>query len=117
MKNPYLLNALIFCCIFLTASVVKAQTIAAGAYFSFAICNNHTLMSWGDNGSGQLGNGSWNSVTLPVNVTGLNGIIAIAEGGGNHALALQDNGALWAWGANMVGSLEMVRRCRVIFLF
>ena len=41
---------------------------------------------------------------LPVAVTGLSSIIALAAGG-NHAMALKSDGTLCAWGANYSGQL------------
>lgn len=39
-----------------------------------------------------------------VSVSGLSGVIAIANGG-SHALALKSNGTIWAWGSNEFGQL------------
>jgi alpha-tubulin suppressor-like RCC1 family protein len=93
-------------------SGVKA--ISAGPYDSYALMENGTVMAWGVNGSGELGNGSTtgpesciNGVACsntPVSVSGLSGVTAIA-GGGLHGLALLSDGTVKSWGYNIVGQL------------
>jgi len=60
--------------------------------------------SWGYNASGQLGNGSTTLSRVPVAVSGLSGVTAVA-GGGEHSLALLSNGSVMAWGNNRAGQL------------
>ena len=83
---------------------------AAGGASSFALKADGTLWSWGDNTSGQLGNGdaSGSQVNHPVQVANSSGIpfVAIASGAG-HALALKADGSLWSWGSNGNGELGL----------
>ncbi len=65
--------------------------------------------AWGLNSSGQLGNGSFSTSTLPASVTAtgvLSGktIIALAAGKG-HSLALCSDGTLAGWGVNSSGQI------------
>lgn len=79
--------------------------IASGWFHSLALKNDGTVWSWGYNNNGQLGDGT--AVTnknLPVQVSGLAGIISIA-GGGYHSLAVENNGNVWSWGCNNCGQL------------
>jgi alpha-tubulin suppressor-like RCC1 family protein len=78
--------------------------IAAGGSHNLALLNNGTVVAWGANGSGQLGNGTTTNSDVPVAVSGLKGVTAIAAGGG-HSLALLSNGTVKAWGANEWGQL------------
>ena len=96
--------------------------IAAGEYggnqpgygaHSLALLNNGTVMAWGDNSYGELGNGNNTGpdncggvpcATRPVAVSGLGGVTAIAAGDG-HSLALLNNGTVMAWGVNYYGQL------------
>ena len=61
-------------------------------------------LTWGDNGRGQLGDGTLNNRPDPQPVPPLSNIIAIA-GGGRHSLALSADGTVYAWGANDSGQL------------
>ena len=82
--------------------------IAAGATFALALKRDGTVLAWGNNASGQLGDGTapLDHVT-PVAVVGLDGrqpIKAIAAGG-SHSLATRADGSTMAWGNNSSGQL------------
>jgi len=82
-----------------------AQTSACGGYHSLSICNDHTVQTWGDDLSGQLGDGEPRiSSATPVHVIGLTGITAVS-GGLSHSLALKNDSTVWAWGSNYSGEL------------
>jgi alpha-tubulin suppressor-like RCC1 family protein/phosphodiesterase/alkaline phosphatase D-like protein len=95
-----------------TASGVSAlygktvTAIAAGGYHSLALCSDGTVVTWGNNGDGQLGNSSTTNSTLPVlvNVVGasaLNGKTVLGLAGGlYHSLVLCSDGSIVAWGRN-----------------
>ncbi len=81
--------------------------IAAGGDFSLALLSNGTVMAWGSNYNGQLGDsqrGYETNSDVPVPVSGLSGVTAIAAGGG-HSLALLRDGTVMAWGYNYWGEL------------
>jgi alpha-tubulin suppressor-like RCC1 family protein len=78
--------------------------VAAGGDHSLALLANGTVMAWGANGNGQLGNGTTENSDVPVAVSGLSGVTAIAAGSG-HSVALLSNGTVVAWGANKWGQL------------
>ena len=61
------------------------------------------MMTWGNNGSGQLGDGTTTNRSSPVAVAGTTWS-AIA-GGGQHSMALRTTGTLWTWGKNDSGQL------------
>lgn len=83
-----------------------ASAVAAGPDFSLALCADGSVRSWGNNSSGQLGNGSTDFGAAPGIVAGLTGhrITAIAAGGA-FALALDTDGFVWSWGENGRGQL------------
>jgi alpha-tubulin suppressor-like RCC1 family protein len=65
--------------------------ISAGDKHSLALKDDGTIWAWGDNGYGQLGDGTNNPSNVPVPVTGptgfLTGVTAIS-GGGSYSLAI-----------------------------
>ena len=84
-----------------------AQTIAAGGYHSLAICTDGSVRSWGNNGIGELGNGAYASMNLPVAVTGLTDVVMLAPGLGANSFAMSSDGTLWGWGNNASGQFGM----------
>jgi alpha-tubulin suppressor-like RCC1 family protein len=78
--------------------------VAAGMHHSLALLANGTVVAWGANGHGQLGDGSTTESSVPVAVQGLTGVTAIAAGA-SHSLALLNNGTVKAWGDNESGQL------------
>jgi alpha-tubulin suppressor-like RCC1 family protein len=83
--------------------------ISAGTVHSLALCSDGTMVTWGSNSSGLLGNNSTTNSPVPVavNATGvLAGKTVISFSSGNsHNLALCSDGTLTAWGGNDFGQL------------
>ncbi len=90
---------------------IEYQKIVAGSNFSMAIDASGNLWAWGDNSSGQLGNGRITNELSPIQVkvgTKFKCIAASAGYGGSlpsHALAIDEAGSLWAWGDNGYGQI------------
>jgi alpha-tubulin suppressor-like RCC1 family protein len=92
-----------------TLSGKTVVAIAAGGSHSLALCSDGTLAAWGDDSSGQLGNGSSPGNDIPIlvdrsGVLATKSVVAIAAGY-LHSLALCSDGTLAAWGGNTVGQL------------
>jgi alpha-tubulin suppressor-like RCC1 family protein len=73
--------------------------IAAGSSHNLALHDDGTVWAWGQNYSGQLGDGTTTNRWVPVQVSGLTGCVAIAAGA-SHSLAVTSAGTVWAWGCN-----------------
>jgi hypothetical protein len=78
--------------------------IAAGASFACAVLAAGGVACWGDNGNGELGNGTTDTVFSPVAVPGLAGVTAISASG-FHACALLQGGTVACWGQDSYGEL------------
>jgi len=86
-------------------NITNAVDIIAGRDMSYALLADGTVRAWGGGANGELGNGTTTAKqTLPVTVTGLSNITALA-GGRNHGLALRSDGEVFAWGLNEAGRL------------
>jgi alpha-tubulin suppressor-like RCC1 family protein len=65
-----------------------------------------TALSWGANGSGQLGNGTTDNGDVPVPVDLPDGVtVSDLSAGAAHSLALLSDGQVLAWGSNAYGQL------------
>ena len=80
------------------------KAIAAGGDHSLAVINDGTVLAWGRNNFGQLGDGTTIDRALPVPVQNLSGITSVAAGYG-HSLALNSACMVLAWGLNDVAQL------------
>jgi hypothetical protein len=69
-----------------------------------ALLAGGTVRCWGQNGNGEIGDGTTTSRTTPTAVSGLTGVTAIA-GGTGHACALRTDGTVRCWGFNAYGAL------------
>jgi alpha-tubulin suppressor-like RCC1 family protein len=83
---------------------VKAISVAGGGLHSLALLGSGTVEAWGNNGFGQLGDGTTEHKHVPVPVSGPSGVSAIAAGG-RHSLALLGNGTVQAWGSDELEQL------------
>ncbi len=90
-------------------SNVPVIAIAAGTEFSMALDNNGAVWAWGLNDNSQLGVSTLNTIDqyTPVNITTPNTLPKITQiaAGQSHALAVDTNGSVWAWGNNSKGQL------------
>jgi hypothetical protein len=71
-----------------SGAINNVAAVAAGGFHSLALLKNGTVLAWGNNESGQLGDGSNTDSTLPVTVSELKNSSIIA-GGGDHSLDIQ----------------------------
>jgi alpha-tubulin suppressor-like RCC1 family protein len=77
--------------------------VTSGTSFSCAWSNLGHVACWGDNGNGQLGDGTAVARSLPKAIAVANVVEVVA--GGTHACALQNDGAVTCWGDDAVGQL------------
>ncbi|GAA3251144.1 hypothetical protein [Streptomyces lavendulae] len=83
----------------------EVTRIAAGANHSMAVTGStNSLHTWGQNTSGQLGDGTTDYRITPVAVPGLTGIQLLAAGR-EHTIALLGDNTVRSWGANGSGQL------------
>jgi alpha-tubulin suppressor-like RCC1 family protein len=85
-----------------------AVAIAAGESFSLAAKGDGTVVAWGNNKSGELGDGSApQNHNTPVAVVpfGTPGPLRSLGAGASHSLAVAADGTVWAWGNNSTGQL------------
>ncbi len=87
----------------------NVKDIAVGYDSASALLEDGTVVSWGNNGSTNLGNGTSTDSSIPVYVLDTNGekiqnIVQISRGN-DVALALTKDGEVYSWGYNGYGQL------------
>ena len=90
----------------------KAIAVAAGSEHTCAVLETGSVQCWGSNGDGQLGDGTREQSSVPLDVSGLaDAAVSITAGGaygsgvGPHTCALLANGGVQCWGSNEAGQL------------
>lgn len=78
--------------------------VSAGSAFSAVLKEDGTVWMWGNNSSGQLGDGTTVSYYTPRQLTSISDVTQIQAAGGSM-FALKEDGTVWAWGDNYYGQL------------
>lgn len=78
--------------------LVEGDRIAAGGFHSCAVGRSGAVRCWGENSSGQLGDGTVRNRNRPVDVEGLSANVAAVTVGVHHSCALLKSGAVKCWG-------------------
>ena len=85
-----------------SASMESFETnpkIAIGENCTIALKSDGTVWAWGENDSGQLGNGTFDRHSQPKQVVGLENIVDIdVSYYGDKGIALKSDGTVWVWG-------------------
>lgn len=79
-------------------------SVSAGYEHSHAIKSDGSMWAWGNNGWGELGDGTTVDKHAPVQI-GTATDWASVSAGAYHCIGLKNNGALFAWGDNGWGQL------------
>ncbi|MEO3855153.1 hypothetical protein [Acrocarpospora sp. B8E8] len=88
-------------------TTIKVVKVAAGMAHSMALTSSGSVYTWGQNGSGQLGDGTSENRNVPGYVYGGSGTASAADiaAGENHSIAALANGTVLTWGDNFGGQL------------
>jgi alpha-tubulin suppressor-like RCC1 family protein len=91
-------------------AVTGSGQFGAASAFTLTLRRDGTVWAWGAGGNGQLGNGSRVSSRVPVPVSNLTNVAAIATGD-QTGYALRTDGTVWAWGSGSAGQLGNHQQC------
>ena len=80
--------------------------IATGGETSYAIRADGSVLAWGDNSRGELGNGTKTGMSAtPVPIPGLTGVTQISGNTYGTLAVAGSSGTVWGWGDNFHGNL------------
>lgn len=110
MKGKKYISVLICAALFFSlsctaqaAAPVKSIPVSTGGSgHSLAVMDDGTLWVWGCNYQYQLGNGTRDDLTTPVEI--MDDAVSMAAGS-MHSLAVKSDGSLFGWGNNTYGQL------------
>jgi alpha-tubulin suppressor-like RCC1 family protein len=83
---------------------IKQVSGGQAGFHTLALKANGTVLAWGLNAEGQVGDGTTVNKSIPTAIAGLTNVKAIG-GGEYHSLALKNDSTVWAWGRNTEGQL------------
>lgn len=86
------------------AQAAPPPVVTAGGGHSCALMPDQSVWCWGQNLTGQLGNGATADSLVPVHVAGLPPVTGVSAGH-DHTCAVDVTAAVWCWGANAFGEL------------
>ncbi len=86
------------------APSVRTCAVATSGTSTCACKSDGSLWCWGDNGKGQLGNGTTDRSLMPIAVPGIGRVIDVVVLQ-RTTCALSADGAVWCWGSNTQGLL------------
>ncbi len=90
----------------LTPVIAKGLTnviaIAVGNEHVLSLKSDGTVWGWGYNNEGELGDGTAQARSNPVQVSGIGSVSSIMSGLWS-SFAMQKDGSVWAWGSNLNG--------------
>ena len=95
------------------AALTDVVSISAGYYHSLAVKKDGTVLAWGYNNNGQIGDASVTQRLFAVRVqdgaqgttSGYMERIVKVAGGQYHSIALESDGRVWAWGDDDYGQV------------
>ncbi len=81
------------------------SSITTGAGHALAVLKDGSLMAWGFNDTGQVGDGTQKARLSPFRVSGLPATVAMTATPAFASYALLTDGSVWSWGFNRIGVL------------
>ena len=86
---------------------VSVSSVAGGGYFALALTSTGSVLTWGQNDQGQLGQGTSSLDVASPSPTLIPAGVKVTQiaAGCNSAYALTSTGQVYAWGANYSGQL------------
>ena len=87
------------------AIAASVTTVGGGYYHTCVLTTAGGVQCWGNNHSGEVGDGTTTERSTPTAVSGLGSGVAAIGVGWYHACAVTTGGALWCWGYNDYGQL------------
>ncbi len=86
------------------AELTNIAQVSAGTAHACAVHAKGKVLCWGSNATGQLGDGTVEERSVPVEAVGIDDAVQVSAGA-RHSCAVHASGRVSCWGANDVGQL------------
>lgn len=83
---------------------IVASSVSVGQGHACALLASGQVACWGDNQSGELGDGTWQDRYVPTIVPGLNDVVSVSAGW-DHTCAVRVDGQALCWGSDQYEQL------------
>jgi alpha-tubulin suppressor-like RCC1 family protein len=87
-----------------SGSLTGVSVVSGGRLHTCALLSGGTVYCWGDNGNGELGDGTTTNRSLPVRVGSITNASTISAGE-YHSCAVLSDGTAQCWGASAYGQV------------
>ncbi|MFA4973685.1 MAG: biotin transporter BioY [bacterium] len=81
------------------------EVLSAGGDFTCALMTSGGVMCWGENGDGQIGDGTFDDSVVPTDVVDLSSGVSLISTGRRHACVVLGGDNVKCWGYNEFGQL------------
>jgi alpha-tubulin suppressor-like RCC1 family protein len=81
------------------------RSLSSGDWHTIAVAGDGNYVAWGDNGFGQIGDGTTTTALTGKYVANATPTIVAAVGGTGHSCSLHADSSVRCWGANFSGQL------------
>lgn len=93
-----------YCTPFKVEGLSHVIAISSGGSHFVALKSDGSVWTWGRNDNGQLGDGTYVSKTVPVQIGAFANAVAVFAGGA-YTMVIKRDGSIWACGDNVEGQL------------
>lgn len=103
LKKVLMISVSIFVTLYSNAIWAVTPTISTGLYHTIVLKDDGSVLAWGDNSAGQIGDNT--EIPTRYSPFDINFKASAISAGSASNIALKEDGSVWAWGLNNTGQM------------